>query len=35
VIVLILAVFIAWTVALLVAYGCDDQARGRRIGGTR
>jgi hypothetical protein len=35
VIALIIAVFAAWVVALLGAYGLDDQAHGRRIGGTR
>lgn len=34
-IVLIIAVFIAWAIGFLMAYGLDDQAHGRRIGGTR
>jgi hypothetical protein len=32
---LIITVFAGWAVCLLVAYLLDDQARGRRIGGTR
>ena len=33
--VLILAMLAAWAVGFLVAYLGDDQAHGRRIGGTR
>ena len=34
-IVLILGVLAGWAVFLLVGYLLDDQAHGRRIGGTR